>query len=116
MPDFYWHQLHFIEGFKYYMDFNDCYEKISFFEIYFLLGDVNSKKNIKIHMKFNDVYSFEIKQNGGSYNQISGFEIVDQKERGWEMTHRYLIRDFEDDKINFYCRSIEVVNVEEVFL
>jgi hypothetical protein len=98
------------------MDFNDGYDEVSFLEIYFLLSEAFSKKTIKVHMKFNDIYSFDIKQIGGNYNQISGFEIIDQKESGWEMSHRYVIRDFENDRINFYCSSIEVINVEEVSL
>lgn len=110
-PEFVWHHLNYIEGFKYYIDFNDAFDEVSFLEIGFLMQDIDNKKKRKILIKFNEVNCFEIKDIGGSYNQIMGFEILDQKESGWEPNKRYLIRDYEDGCIKFYCRSIMVVSV-----
>ena len=39
---------------------------------------------------------------------ISGVEIVDNSNRGWESDARYYIHDYEDDKISFYCQSWNV--------
>lgn len=112
-PGFVWHYLNYIESFKYYIDFNDTFDEISFLEIGFLMREQgkDEKKNKKILIKFNEVNCFDIKDIGGSYNQIMGFEILDQKESRWESNKRYLVRDYEDGCIKFYCRSIMVISV-----
>ena len=39
---------------------------------------------------------------------INGFEIIDNGEKGWENTVRYMIHDFEDGIICFYCEKIDM--------
>ena len=36
---------------------------------------------------------------------ISGFEMIDHLQNGWESRVRYLINDFEEDTISFFCES-----------
>ena len=38
---------------------------------------------------------------------IYGFEIISNKEKGWEPDSNYEIRDFEDGRIRFFCESFE---------
>lgn len=50
----------------------------------------------------------------GTVIQLSGFEILDIADRGWDSI-KYLVRDFEDeDLFKFYCNEIEVIAIEEV--
>lgn len=110
---FVWHHLNYIESLNYNIDFNDVGDNVSCLEIKFLMEDINKKRN-KVLIKFSEVNDFELKNFGGSYNQIMGFEIIDQKENGWEPNKRYLINDYENGRIKFFCRSIEVVSVSQM--
>lgn len=40
--------------------------------------------------------------------EIHGFEIVDRSQNGWEKDSAYEIRDFEDDRVNFFCEYFKV--------
>ena len=39
--------------------------------------------------------------------EIHGFEIICNKQKGWEKDSNYTIRDFEDGRINFVCEDFE---------
>ena len=41
--------------------------------------------------------------------QISGLEIICNKSKGWERTSNYTIRDFEENRIEFFCEDIEII-------
>ena len=112
-PDFIWHHLNYIESLNYDINFNDIGDKVSYLDITFLIEEKNKIRN-KVLIKFSEVNNFEVKNIGGSYNQIMGFEIIDQKGNGWELDKRYLIRDYENGIVKFYCKSIEIVSVTEM--
>ena len=40
--------------------------------------------------------------------QISGFEILDNKYRGWERALRYTVHDFEEGILKFFCEYFEL--------
>ena len=40
--------------------------------------------------------------------EIYGFEIINNKEKGWEQDSNYEIRDYEDSRIRFFCDSFEI--------
>lgn len=40
--------------------------------------------------------------------EIHGFEIIDHSQNGWEIDSTYEIRDFEDDRVNFYCEYFKI--------
>lgn len=42
--------------------------------------------------------------------EVQGFEIVDHSSSGWDKDSRFEIRDFEENKINFYCEEYKLVN------
>lgn len=42
--------------------------------------------------------------------QIGGFQIEDNRERGWERPERYTISDFEENKLSFYCEGVELLD------
>ena len=39
---------------------------------------------------------------------IQGFEIIYNKNRGWDSIHRYRIDDYEDGLLSFFCEKIEI--------
>lgn len=40
--------------------------------------------------------------------QIGGFEIIDKLSDGYQKDRRYLIKDYEDGTVSFYCESFEI--------
>ncbi|MBR5773581.1 MAG: hypothetical protein IKY44_01890 [Clostridia bacterium] len=39
---------------------------------------------------------------------ISGFEIICNKEKGWDKDSMYSVHDFEDDKLHFFCADFKI--------
>ena len=68
-------------------------------------------KDEVVHMIFNNVSCLNIKDFSLPH-QICGFEIIDNKDRGWDKSLRYTINDFEDGRIKFYCESFDFVKAE----
>ena len=67
-----------------------------------------------------DIYCKNKKQSVSFYNAsgisldnlsfpivVQGFEIIDNHQRGWEKDRRYLVHDYEDGLLQFYCREIK---------
>lgn len=42
--------------------------------------------------------------------EVHGFEIINHSQDGWEKEFTYEIRDFEDDRVNFFCECIKMAN------
>lgn len=40
--------------------------------------------------------------------EIHGFEIINHSQNGWEKDYRYEIRDFEDDRVNFFYEDFKM--------
>ena len=40
--------------------------------------------------------------------EVHGFEIINHSQNGWGKDSTYEIRDFEDDRINFFCESFKM--------
>ena len=68
-------------------------------------------KDEVVHMIFHNVSYLNIKDFSMPY-QICGFEILDNKDRGWDKSLRYTINDFEDGMIKFHCESFEFIKAE----
>ena len=68
-------------------------------------------KDEVVHMIFHNVSCLNIKDFSMPY-QICGFEILDNKDRGWDKSLRYTINDFEDGMIKFHCESFEFIKAE----
>ena len=65
-------------------------------------------------MKFNEVSSLYLLGFGESYNQIMGFNIRNLSNSGFEKNLKYLVEDYEDNIINFYCASFEILLLDEL--
>lgn len=46
-------------------------------------------------------------QNLSAPMQISGLEIICNKSKGWERTSNYTIRDFEENRIEFFVKILK---------
>ena len=66
----------------------------------------------KIELLFTGVYRLTIKDFGPSYSQISGFDIINIKERNWEGV-QYIIEDYENGRIYFECDDIVIISAEK---
>jgi len=44
--------------------------------------------------------------------QICGFEIRNNRDRGWDSHAKYTVNDFEDGTIAFYCENIVIKDAE----
>ena len=91
-----------IVGFDYNIDLNEFYEKQSNIKIKFVLKD-----NTNILIRFRNISSLKIKNIGGEFNQILGFEIIENKT--YEKRNRYHIGDYENGMIDFYCELYEII-------
>ena len=45
--------------------------------------------------------------------QICGFEILDYSSRGYQKDSRFLVNDYEDGKLSFFCEKYEIFNVNQ---
>ncbi len=68
-------------------------------------------KDEGVRMIFHNVSCLNIKD-FSLPQQICGFEIIDNKDRGWDKSLRYTINDFEDGRIKFYCESFDFVKAK----
>ncbi|EON70213.1 hypothetical protein [Lysinibacillus sphaericus] len=111
IPNFKSTDVKFITDFHYFIGYNSYYDQVSFLEISFLL-EVDSRKFI-LKMKFNDVTTLDLLGFGNSYNQTTGFRINNLKDKGFELPKKYLVEDYENNIIKFFCASFEVLSVVE---
>ena len=40
--------------------------------------------------------------------EIRGFEMINHFQNGWEKDSTYEVRDFEDDRVNFFCECFKI--------
>ncbi|MCI8670032.1 MAG: hypothetical protein HFI34_11035 [Lachnospiraceae bacterium] len=109
-PNFSWNDVKYIEKMDYYIDLDEYAEQVSNLKILFLI-ELPDKSIHKLLVKFNTINNLNINNIGGKYNQIMGFEILDQVKAGWECEQKYFVRDYENETLKFYCKSIEIVSV-----
>lgn len=110
VPDFTPIENLFIKAFRYYEDYNHAFEKVSFLEMTF--QSEAEERKFEMTLRFGNVSSLELNGFGSAYNQLLGFHIEDLKESGFEKEHRYLVEDYENNLLNFYCESIKIVKAK----
>jgi len=108
ISDFKFSDLNRIIHFSYYVDQFD-YDNTSNIEACFMLK--NYLQEFKVCIKFYNVSKFKLDE-VSKVICISGFDIESMKERGWDRSQKYHVFDYENDTIEFFCESIEVVSVE----
>lgn len=93
-----------IVGFNYNIELNEFYEKQSNLKINFLLKD-----NTIILIDFRNISSLHLKNIGGQFNQLLGFEIIENKT--YEKCNRFHIGDYENGSIDFYCEKYKTIDI-----
>jgi len=78
---------------------NDNNKLVLFWELYF--------EKTLFRIKFYNVSRFRIGELSMPL-EIQGFEIIDHSRNRWEKDSTYEIRDFEDDRVNFFCEFFEI--------
>lgn len=63
------------------------------------------QKSLTLH--FSNVTGLRIEDFGGGEDVLLGFRISDLLERGFEKQRRFLVEDYENSQIEFYCEDIE---------
>lgn len=112
IPNFTSTNVNYIKGFNYYIGYNPYYDEVSYLEVDFLV-EVDKRKYM-LRMKFNEVSVLDLIGIGNSYNQLMGFTIHNLSKNGFELDNKYLVEDYEDNIIKFYCASFEVLSLVEI--
>ncbi|GIO34600.1 MULTISPECIES: hypothetical protein [Paenibacillus] len=102
-------QIEWLSDFHFYITQDKFFENISILDITFLIKE--SSKTYELVIRFSNVESLKF-QSGGALTLISGFNIRDLKDHGYHPMN-YLIEDYENGIINFYCNDIEFVSLKE---
>lgn len=98
----------------YYIDYNEYYEEISLLEVDYIYEDTPLNRKLKVLVKYSEVSSLNLKGFGGGFNQISGFKIDSMRDLHWQNDKNYYVHDYENGIMEFYCKSIEILSVEEL--
>lgn len=64
-------------------------------------------KNAIYKITFYNVSGFRVGEFSAPL-EVYGFEIIDHSQKGWEKDSTYEIRDFEDDRVNFFCECFKI--------
>lgn len=89
-------------------------EKIEILEMFLENTDKKLELSLKIYfqneifkIKFFNVSSLTLRELSVPL-EVHGFEIINHSKSGWEKDSKYEIRDFEDDRVNFFCENYKV--------
>lgn len=111
-PCFSWNKINYLDSIHYYIIQDELLRKYSIIKLglrYFA-----NENAYELTFQFSNVTNLSIKNVGGMYNQLLGFEIVDKSMDGWGKTQRYYINDYENGIINFTCAEIKLLSIEEI--
>ena len=64
--------------------------------------------NMRFRMTFLNVSRFRVGEMSSPL-EIHGFEMIDHSHGGWEKDSKYEIRDFEANRIHFFCEDFRMV-------
>ena len=73
---------------------------------------VHDKQNGNILITFGGVSSINIMYPLSPPMIIQGFEIIDNKQSGWENDKKFFVNDYEDGFLSFYCKNVEYTILE----
>lgn len=114
-PEFSFLDMKYIIEVRYFIEYSNSFlfdeENQTNLHIIFLLQSKGAHDFYEISMNFYGVENFELFANGGAI-QLSILQILDLRDRSWENI-RFQVRDVENRDIDFYCNSIEVLDVKE---
>ncbi|RJX41647.1 hypothetical protein D3P09_06725 [Paenibacillus pinisoli] len=114
LPFFRVKDVRLVVSVSYYIDYNEYYDEVSYLEIGYILDSTTEIKKHRLLLKFHEVKSLSLSGFGGAFNQIMGFNITDMGDHKWDNEQRYYVHDYENDIMKFYCKSVEVLSIEEL--
>ncbi|OAB33495.1 hypothetical protein [Paenibacillus glacialis] len=114
LPSFGEKDLKLVVSVSYYIGYNEHYDEVSFLEVGYILESNIESNRYKLLLKFNEVNSLSLSGFGGAFNQMMGFKIKDMRDHSWENDQRYYVHDYENDIMKFYCKSVEVLSIDEL--
>ncbi|MED3855193.1 hypothetical protein P4607_28070 [Priestia megaterium] len=113
-PEFSFLDMKYIIEVKYFIEYSNNFlfdeENKTNLHITFLLKPKDSYGFYEVEMNFYKVESFKLFASGAV--QLSILQITDLRDRSWENI-RFQVRDVENQDIDFYCNSIEVLSIKE---
>ncbi|AKP76783.1 hypothetical protein M3592_27185 [Priestia aryabhattai] len=114
-PDFSFLDMKYIIEVRYFTEYRNSLlfdeENKTNLHIVFLLKTKGAHTFHEVSMNFYSVGNFKLYASGGAL-QLSILEIIDLRDRSWENI-RFQVHDVENQDIDFYCNSIEVLGVKE---
>ncbi|MFF2444484.1 hypothetical protein [Priestia megaterium] len=113
-PEFSFLDMKYIVEVKYFIEYSNNFlfdeENKTNLHITFLLKPKDSYDFYEVEMNFYKVESFKLSASGAL--QLSILQITDLCDRSWENI-KFQVRDVENQDIDFYCNSIEVLSIKE---
>ncbi|MGX4608016.1 hypothetical protein [Priestia sp. JNUCC 25] len=113
-PEFSFLDMKYIIEVKYFIEYSNNFlfdeENKTNLHITFLLKPKASYDLYEVEMNFYKVESFKLSASGAV--QLSILQITDLRDRSWENI-KFQVRDVENQDIDFYCNSIEVLSIKE---
>ncbi|MED4060931.1 hypothetical protein [Priestia megaterium] len=114
-PEFSLLDMKYITEIRYFIEYSNNFlfdeENKTNLHVIFLLQPKGNHNFYEVSMNFYGVENFKLFANGGAI-QLSILQIIDISDRSWENI-RFQVRDVENEDIDFYCNSIEILNVKE---
>lgn len=113
-PEFSLFDLKYMISFNYFVEFDNIAlfdERSSTNLDITFIGEIKEEQRYEVKIRFGKVENLELFAGGGVI-QLSGFEILDFRDRSWENI-KFQVRDFENRDIDFYCNNIEILEVKE---
>ncbi|UYP05958.1 hypothetical protein [Priestia megaterium] len=114
-PDFSFLDMKYIIEVRYFTEYRNSLlfdeQNKTNLHIVFLLKTKGAHTFHEVSMNFYSVGNFKLYASGGAL-QLSTLEIIDLRDRSWENI-RFQVHDVENQDIDFYCNSIEVLGVKE---
>ena len=110
-PEFSFLDMKYIIEVKYFIEYSNDFlfdeENKTNLHITFLSQPKDSYDFYEVEMKFFRVENFKLFASGAI--QLSMLQITDLRDRNWENI-KFQVQDVENQDIDFYCHSIEVVS------
>ncbi|WP_427125011.1 hypothetical protein ACQCPP_31015 (plasmid) [Priestia megaterium] len=113
LPEFSFLDMKYIIEVKYFIEYSNDFlfdeENKTNLHITFLAKPKDSYDFYEVEMKFLKVENLKLFASGAI--QLSMLQITDLRDRNWENI-KFQVRDVEDQDIDFYCNSIEVLSIK----
>jgi hypothetical protein len=67
-----------------------------------------TKDFLEVSIKFENVVDLTMRLRGPGIHQITGFDVIDISDNGWERIN-FEIEDYENGTISFFCEQVTII-------